>query len=130
MGQNVLHGVGVAHHVHVEHPLPVGSGDVLHLAEHEGGGVVGEDIDGTEGSDSGLHRTFQVGLNGYVGRHEDGLAARGADVGPHGFTASAVDIHNHHPGAFGGEQLADGPPNARGTAGDDCRFTFQSHGHG
>ena len=126
-------GVDGAHHVDLEHPLPVGglqpgerksefsgadSGGKHHVARESE--LVLESVGG------GLHFRFRtdVGNRGSDGgpcRLGDGRGALGHGRGP---------VDHPDPGAFIGEGLRDGPTNALGGSDDDGGLMFEVEVHG
>ena len=96
--------------------------------EHEGRGVVDEDVEAAK-ADLGRGRQRRgIRWPGDVGVDEDGLAAGGDDAVAHLGAASIVDVADDDRGAMFGEQLGRGGADAVGGAGDEGDFVREAHG--
>ena len=80
-----------------------------------------------------LHRRRDQHLHvphaGHIGREERGLASSLDDIGDHFFAQRCVDVVDKNAGAFSRQPLGDTFADVAAGAGDDDRFTVNTHGN-
>src|SRR5262249_8307155 len=114
--------------------VPYGHGRLLNREPGACASVVDEDVQLAKGGDGGLHDLLPLLFAGDIVPHKQGLPATGADLLGSLEAHLLLDIGQHHPGTFAGEEPCCRPAKAhelsfdtRGSAGDQCHFPCQSH---
>ena len=110
--------------IDVQHPAEFFVGGFQKRFVELAGGVVDQDVDGSEMVGRSFESFVSLPAVGDVTGEEQGLAVQSGGGRPAGF---AVAVQNDDSCALGDEEFRDGAADSVGAAGDDGAFLFQFH---